>query len=245
VTAGDPARSPRPDPGVAFVAGLKAEAACLGRGIAPERVAVSAGDPQRARAAADQLLRDGAAALVSVGMAGGLDPALRPGDLVVGSAVALPDGGQLGADRAWWPTILAQLTRAVGAAPGRRPQVVVGPVYGSETAILLTEAKQGLFRDTGAVAVDLESAAVAAAAAERGVPFAVVRAIADPAGRPVPALSLAGMGLEGEMRPWPVIRGLLASPRHLPALIRLGRDTRRSLAALKAVPWAALAGPAA
>jgi nucleoside phosphorylase len=225
---------------IGFLTGLKAEAACLGPPDAVGRVAISAGDPARAHIAAGQLADDGATALVSVGMAGGLDPAQRPGDLVVGSAVALPDGRVIAADRSWWPRILAVLADAAGAAPGRRPKVLVGTVYGSDAAILETTHKLDLRTRTGAIAVDLESAAVACLAAERGLPFAVVRAIADPADRPVPALSLAGMGADGTMRPWPVIRRLIVAPQHLPALVRLGIDTRRSLAALRAVPWGAL-----
>ena len=225
---------------IGFLAGLKAEAACLRLRMRAVRVAVSAGDPAGAQAMARQLAEDGVKALVSFGMAGGLDPALRPGDLVVGSGVALPDGQVVSADRRWWPRTLARVAENVPKTAAQRPKVVVGQIYGSDAAILSAPEKADLFARTGSVAVDLESAAVARVAVGRGLPFAVVRAVADPADRPVPALALAGMGPGGEMRPWAVLRRLIGAPRHLPALIRLGGDTRRSLAALRMVPWSAI-----
>ena len=227
-------------PAIGFLTGLKVEAACLSNSVPAAHVAVSAGDPVRAPAMTAHLADNGVIALVSCGMAGGLDPALRPGDIVVGSGVALPDGSVVDTDPTWWPRILSQLTDGTKTGTNASSRACVGLVYGSDAAILSSTAKADLFGRYGSIAVDLESAAVALVAAERGLPFAVVRAIADPADHPVPPLALSGMGPDGEMRPSAVVRGLIGAPWHLPALIRLGCDTRRSLAALRAVPWAAV-----
>ena len=189
---------------------------------------------------ARQLAADGVKALVSFGMAGGLDPALRPGDLVVGSSVALPDGRVIGADPTWWSAALSRVAEDAPKTAAPRPKIIAGQVYGSDAAILSAPAKADLFARTGSVAVDLESAAVARVAAAYDLPFAVIRAVADPSDRPVPSLALAGMGPGGEMRPLAVVRRLIGAPKHLPALIRLGGDTRRSLAALHTVPWYAI-----
>ena len=93
-------------------------------------------------------------------------------------------------------------------------------------------AKALLFASFGALAVDMESGAVAEACVRAGKPFAVLRAIADPAGRGIPALAMRGLGPEGETRPLAVAAGLLRRPGDLPALIRLGRDSQAALAAL-------------
>ena len=55
-------------------------------------VEVSGGGEERARAAAHSLLERGASALVSWGVAGGLDPELEPGSVVLPDAVVHTDG---------------------------------------------------------------------------------------------------------------------------------------------------------
>ncbi len=68
-------------------------------------------------------------------------------------------------------------------------------------------AKATLRAASGALAIDMESAAVAEAAAEAGVPFLVLRVIADPADRAIPPVALHGVAPDGSRRPWAVLRG--------------------------------------
>jgi len=93
-------------------------------------------------------------------------------------------------------------------------------------------AKTALFAATGAAAVDMESAVVARAAQRHGLPFAILRVIADPAHRPLPGAALVAMGADGEVDLVAVLRALILDPRQLPALIRLARDSRGAFAAL-------------
>ena len=74
---------------IGAVCGLKSEAEVLRRAVpdARLRIAVSGADAARAESLAAEFCRSGAAAIVSVGMAGGLAPDLRPGELVVGDVV--------------------------------------------------------------------------------------------------------------------------------------------------------------
>ncbi|HLO78401.1 MAG TPA: hypothetical protein VK196_18250, partial [Magnetospirillum sp.] len=58
---------------------------------------------------------------------------------------------------------------------------------------------------TGAAAVDMESGAVARVAAQHGLPFLALRAIADPAGQSLPAPVLRIVDGQGRIR----IRGAL------------------------------------
>jgi adenosylhomocysteine nucleosidase len=80
--------------------------------------------------------------------------------------------------------------------------------------------------------VDMESHVVAAVAAAAGLPFLVIRAIADPAGRALPAAALAGLSPDGGTRPWTVLLALARSPGQLIALIRLAGDSAAGIAAL-------------
>jgi len=211
---------------IGVVTGWRAEARCL-EGLAVE-IACSGARPARARAEAARLLARGAAGLVSFGLAGGLSPAVAPGDLLVAETVLLPGGAALATDAAWRGRLLAAL-----AAAGIRPHRAA--VAGSDQLLATTGAKRALFEATGALAVDMESHAVAAAAQAAGRPFVVLRAIADPHDQALPRAALVALGPGGEVRLPALARALLARPGELPALLRLGARSRRALARLRRV----------
>src|SRR5690625_3834743 len=81
-------------PLLGIIAGMEAEAATLGRWRTDARVevAISAGRPGRAAAETERLIARGASALLSWGIAGGLDAGLSPGDLLVADGVVEPGG---------------------------------------------------------------------------------------------------------------------------------------------------------
>ncbi len=209
-SAGAPAK-------IAVIAGMRAEAALLPRGVA---FACAGGNTARAYDEAKRLLADGAGALLSFGIAGGLDPARRTGDLVIGSAVVVGDATH-SCDSGWRMALSAAL-----------PGAVNGIVYGAANAVVYPVEKELLFRRTRSIAVDLESAGVALACFEAGKPFAVLRAIADPASRAIPPAALAGLTPLGRMDPLAVLRGVLRRPGDLGGLMRLGAETRTALRAL-------------
>lgn len=190
----------------------------------------SGGDAPRARRALERFIAQGAGALMSFGIAGGLDPSLPSGTLVVAEAVVTPENQRLTSDAPWRRRLL-----------GKAADVVVADIAGSQRVVCDAGAKGALHRLTGAVAVDMESHTVAAAAAAADLPFLALRAIADPAGRDVPSAALAGQTADGSIRVLPVVRQVLFKPWELPALIGLAGDYRRAMAALQNV--VELAGP--
>jgi hopanoid-associated phosphorylase len=176
---------------------------------------------------ADIERRAGACAgIISFGVAGGLDPALAPGAVVIATSVCDEFSGQsTPADPAW----VRALMRAL-------PQAVSGALAGSDTAVATLADKAALHAASGALAVDMESHIAARIARRHGLPFAACRVVIDPATRAVPPLALAGMGSDGRTDVGAVMAGLLKSPWQLPALMRLGRDAsaaRGSLLALR------------
>ena len=175
-----------------------------------------------AYAAARRLLDEGAAGIVSFGIAGGLAPGLLPGTLVIATAV-VGDGEVFTANQTWRTALLHALPHALSA-----------PLAGASSPIATVTDKAALHARTGAAAVDMESLAIARACRERGRPFAVLRAIADPAGRAVPPSALAGLDAGGRMAPGAVLGPLLRDPRQLVGLCRLGWDLARAMAALNA-----------
>jgi adenosylhomocysteine nucleosidase len=203
-----------------ILTGLAKEAE-IARAISP-LVLCSASDPARAEALARDLVAQGATALLSFGIAGGLAPGLRSGDLVIGTAVRTRT-----ADHACDPGLAAQLAAAL-------PGASRGVVWGGDVIVDTSAAKATLHRDSGADIVDLESAALAAAAVAAGLPFGVLRAVADPAAHGLPPAALVGLDAEGRPAVGPVLRALARSPGQLPALIRLGRQSGTAMAALLA-----------
>lgn len=103
----------------------------------------------------------------------------------------------------------------------------------SAAAISSTEGdKARAWRETGALAVDLESAIVARAAQAAGIPFVVLRTIADPAARELPPAALIPLAKDGTPAIIWVLGEVLRRPQQIAALFGLARETRRALSAL-------------
>ncbi|GAB3363486.1 4-hydroxy-3-methylbut-2-enyl diphosphate reductase [Amycolatopsis echigonensis] len=155
---------------------LRIEQAAV-RGPGPRTVHTGLG-PRRAAAAAARLP---SGPRIVAGVGGGLTPEVRPGDLVVATEVRGPSGVV--------PVPSAPLL--AGALRGLGLTVHLGPVVGSSHVV--RERERASLASSGALAVDMESAWLAAS----GEPFAVVRAIVDTVGEPLLHPSTVSNGLAG------------------------------------------------
>ena len=106
-------------------------------------------------------------------------------------------------------------------------------MLGAEDVVASAAAKATLFAATGAAAVDLESGAVARVATEHGLPFAVLRAICDPAERDLPPAALIALDRRGAVGVMRVIGSVLAHPGQLAALLALAADAAAARRALR------------
>lgn len=211
---------------IGIVSALAAEARTLGpaaphgaglRQLADGALlAVSGIGVSAAAAAARRLVLAGATALASFGMAGGLDPTLICG------AVLLPEevtaSGAIGSQASSWATSGEWRQRLRAALPascitgGGRLLTIDRPIGRQDKA----EA----WRSSRAAAVDMESAAIAAVAGQAGVPFIAVRVIIDTAADELPAAVItASRG--GHLRIGRLLADLLLAPGDLAELIRL------------------------
>jgi hopanoid-associated phosphorylase len=168
----------------------------------------------------------GAAGIISFGTAGGLAPALEAGALIVADAVHGPLG-KIATDAAW----SARIAAALGNSPlGARVQR--GPMAAVAAPLITAAGKSALHGSSGALAVDMESHIAGAIAAAHGVPFAVCRAIVDPAWRTLPRAATAGLRDDGTTALGPILRELLREPSQLGALLKLAADARAARATL-------------
>jgi hypothetical protein len=81
----------------------------------------------------------------------------------------------------------------------------------------------------------MESAAVAAVAQEGGVPFMVVRAVADAMDTTIPKSTLNAFDEFGRWNFLKLIQGFIQYPTGLFALLRIGRNYRAAQRTLSAV----------
>ena len=179
-------------------------------------VQVSGVGARSACLAARTLLGKGADALLIWGTAGGLISNLSPGSLVLPKTIIGADRSVYHTDAAWHRRLCSRLTGQIGF---HEEPVVEGTV-------ILTRSieKATLFRQTGAIAVDMESAAVAAVAKGAGVPFMAIRAIADSVEIAIPQSALSFIDEFGRLNVSMLLKELAKHPKDFFTLVRLGRS---------------------
>ncbi len=167
-------------------------------GAAPVVVAHTGVGAVRAAARARAIVREETpAALISAGFAGGLHPS-------------------------------AALGRVVVDAPGWAGQIpaacLAGRIVSAPRVVEGAAEKAALGHRTGALAVDMETAAIAAVAAEAGLPMAAVRTISDPVESDLPVPMAIWFDAERQRpRPFSLVWYLLRHPARIPPFARFVR----------------------
>ena len=219
ITAGNTI-DPRP---ILIVTGLVQEARiAAGPGMA---VICSSSSPKQLRALLTVVDPQSIRGVISFGVAGGLDPTLRSGDVVVATEVLAGD--------ARWAAGLSLSDDLIDKVTSGRRRVVRGSLAGAEEVVMGRSCKAALHLETGAAAVDMESHIAAAYAAETGLPFAALRVISDPAHRALPALARAAIKPNGQIDVATVLRGIVRNPATVRALVSTGIDFNRALRSLR------------
>lgn len=144
--------------------------------------------------------------IISTGFCGALDPALCIGDIVV--------------------------DRSGRACNGPRP-AVCGEVVSMDRVAIAAAEKRDLRARTGAIAVEMESAAVAQKAVEWGVPFYGIRSVSDLANEDMPLDFNRYRDADGRFVRGRIALAALAHPfLRVPALLRLERNCQVAAEAL-------------
>lgn len=160
----------------------------------------------RTRAALDWLFAAYAPrCVITAGFAGALDPSLRVGDLVHAAEV-------VAADQRVWPL-------SVGRRPTHGRLLTLGRLVGDPAE------KRLLGQQYQALAVDMESAVVAAECAKRTVPCASVRAVSDDAQTGLSPRLTELLSAE-RVSWWRFALAMITSPRLIGECLRLSKATR-------------------
>ncbi len=220
-----------------IVAALTAEARTLARRPIPAGelicltkdvlIKISGVGPERASQAARTLLASGATALLSWGTGGGLVPVLSSGSLVLPQTIIAADQTIYHVNPAWHERVCGRMK---GHLDFRTE-----PVAESASVLAHSDEKAALSCRTGAIAVDMESAAVAAVAQAAGVPFLAVRVISDPVTVSIPMNALRAVDEFGQLKVFKLIEILVKNPTAVLALVHLGRDFRTARRTLEKV----------
>jgi len=145
------------------------------------------------------------AGIISTGLCGALDTTLRVGDIVVsGDAVIYSSA-----------------------------KYVRGEIHTADRVIVTARDKRQLRNQTGAVAVDMESAAVEQTAAEWKLPFLCIRAVSDTAGDTLPLDFNSYRNARGDFSRTRIALAAMARPfTVMPQLMEFDRNCRRAANAL-------------
>ena len=177
--------------------------------------------------------------LVSVGVAGAVNPDLEIGDVVVSQNTCLLEQGLPGpfqplallSGAAWQAAVQALQPRAARLFRGTAVTTRGAQFVGSQPDQMPNPV------------LEMETIGIARVAALAGAPLLSIRAISDGPRAPIPFDLEAMTDEHFNLRTGRLIRILLAHPRLLPQLLRMGRNTKMA-AENAAIAWiAALSQP--
>ncbi len=190
-------------------------------------IAYSGTGVDNAELAAEKLVALGAAKLVSWGCAAALDPTLSAGTLVLPSELVGADQMILNIDVNWHSHTVYKLQAHLSINTGRLAE--------SSVLVATSAEKSTLHINTDAVAVDMESIAIAKVAKKYSLPFLAIRAIADPADMNLPNSIGASLNQQGDVELSKLLLFLALHPGELPGLIKLGLHFNSAQKTLKRV----------
>ena len=152
---------------------------------------------------------------MSWGCAAALSPNLKMGDLVLAESLISSDGQEISVNATWH-----QHTKNILSADFTAYK---GALLASEKVVSTAQEKHEIFEKTGAIALDMESGAIAKVATHYALPFLVIRTIADPASMDLPNALENALNDNGEVAVSRILKSLVLNPKELPHLIQIGQ----------------------
>jgi adenosylhomocysteine nucleosidase len=204
---------------VVLATGFNREVACV-RGLPGVVPVAGGGDPAGLRAGLERAAA-GAAGIVSFGMCGALADGLAIGDWVV-------------ADRLWGALEMTCAPMWRGALMAKLPNARAGGFFADGRMIDTVAEKLALGERHEALAVDMESHIAGAVAAERELPFAIVRCVSDGARHLLPHAITVSMRPDGGVDARAMLASLARRPGQVGDVARTTAGFARAIRALQA-----------
>jgi len=193
-------------------------------------VTYSGAGSANAQAAAELLITKGATRLISWGCAAALSATLKPGDLTLADKLIDTEGGRdakFCVSTNWHSYTKNLLATSI--------VVHTGCLAESKSVVSSSKDKKQLHSITGAIALDMESIAIAKVARQYALPFLAIRAIADPVNMDLPLAINHSLNDRGEIMLGKLLFFLFLHPAELPGLIKLGLHFNAAKKTLKSV----------
>lgn len=180
-------------------------------------VAYSGAGSANAQAAAEMLIAKGATRLMSWGCAAALSTTLKPGDLILADKLVDAEGVK----DVKFP-VSSEWCRHTKNLLSSHVFIHTGSLAESEKIVSLSEDKKMVALKTNAIALDMESIAIAKVAGQNNLPFLAIRAIADPLDMDLPKAIYHSLNDQGDVVLSKLLFHLVLHPAELPGLINLG-----------------------
>ncbi len=177
-------------------------------------LAYSGAGADNAQTASELLLAQGATHLISWGCAAALSESLKPGDLVLADNLIDAEHNQIAIDPGWHRYTKNLLSSTL--------KINTGSLVESNSIVANAQDKKHLYKQTGAIALDMESIAVAKVAHKNNLPFLAIRAIADPVSMDLPKAINHSLNNEGDIVLSKLLLYVALHPTELSGLIKLG-----------------------
>lgn len=196
-------------------------------------LAYSGAGENNAQAAAMRLIAQGATQLISWGCAGALSGHLKSGDLVLADELVAADGLIINVDTDWHRHVKTALEKVACQSSGFTLRC--GRLLESKTLVSTSHDKQQLHQQTNAIALDMESIAIANVAQQHALPFLAIRAIADPVTMDLPRAISHALNAQGDVELGKLLLFLLWHPTDTVGLIIIGLHFNAATRTLKLV----------
>lgn len=223
---------------IGIISALSSEGRCLTGNTIPvnkpvqineHAIAIICGmGEDKARIAAQTLLEQNVSVLVSWGTAGALTENIQSGDLLLADSIVANDGNKYSFDTERNKRIANELCNT-------SLKIHHGIIANTKQVLATAEDKKRLHSKTNALAVDMESLAIAQIANKEKLPCVSIRAIVDEASQCIPEAIINNTDTFGRPALIPLFYSLLQNPGLLAELIKLGLAMKAAKTTLSTV----------
>ncbi|MBX7146769.1 MAG: hypothetical protein K1X44_05620 [Alphaproteobacteria bacterium] len=213
---------------IGIITGLLSEAKILYKsGKEPTFIKTAVGNKKITEKLAWDLVEQGAKGLLSFGLAGGLTPEIKSGDIIIPDQV-LTKNDMFTTDYIWHQNIVRYLSV-------NNLSIKQNKLLGSDIPLISVEQKKSMHDIFNVSCVDMESHHVARVAQQAKLPFLVIRVIIDTYNDQMPSFIIKAMQQDGTITIIPLFKGIMVEPTSIYNMAKLGINFFKAIKQLRRV----------